>query len=56
MSHRRSTMWQAGISPTAAPSQLRLILLCQHWLAILPLTAHEWGEVGKSGPTRRVVE
>ena len=38
-----SPMWQAGIAPTAAPSQLRLILLCQDRLASLPLTAHEWG-------------
>lgn len=34
-------MRQAGIAPTAAPSQL--ILYCQDQLAGLPLTAHEWG-------------
>lgn len=38
-----SPMWQAGIAPTAAPSQLRLILLCQDRLAGLSLTAHERG-------------
>ena len=45
-----SPMWQAGIAPTAAPSQLRLILLCQDRLAGLPLTAHEWGEWEKPDP------
>lgn len=44
-------MWQAGIAPTAAPSQLRLILLCQDWLVGLPLTAHEWGEWEKLDPS-----
>lgn len=38
-----SPVWQAAIAPTAAPSQLRLILPCQDRLADLPLTAHEWG-------------
>lgn len=38
-----SPMRQASIAPTAAPSQLRLILFCQDRLAGLPLTAHEWG-------------
>lgn len=46
-------MWQAGIAPTAAPSQLRLILLCQDRLASLPLTAHEWGCEGGTGPKRQ---
>ena len=46
MSPWRSPMWQAVIAPTAAPSQLRLILQCQDRLAGLPLTAHELGSGG----------
>lgn len=38
-----SPMQQAATAPMAAPSQLRLILPCQDWLASLPLTAHQWG-------------
>lgn len=50
ISRWRSPMWQAGIAPTAAPSQLRLILLCQDRLAGLPLTAHKVGEWKKLDP------
>ncbi len=46
-----SPMWQAGIAPTAAPSQLRLILPCQDRLAGLPLIAQEWGEWEKLDPS-----
>lgn len=38
-----SPMWQAGMAPTAAPSQLRLTLLCHDRLDGLPFTAHEFG-------------
>lgn len=49
-----SPMWQAGMAPTAAPSQLRLILPCHDRLVGLPFTAHELGGggVGGTGPTR----
>lgn len=41
-----SPMWQAGMAPTAAPSQLRLTLLCHDRLDGLPFTAHEFGGGG----------